>query len=105
MLVVVVWLYGETLLPEFCDELLAQYSVTNDPDWRHLRGGVRRQVFETQYQGPQLPLWELRDGEWLKVIPVPQYFSAGKTLSAIVQQSLVLIGVVASMRRYTPNSR
>lgn len=66
-----VWLYGETLLLEFSDEPLAQYSVAHAPDHRHLRDIVPRQLFETQYRSPQLPLWELGDGEWLKVVRVP----------------------------------
>jgi hypothetical protein len=65
-----VFLYGETLLLEFSDEPLAQYSVEYEPDRRHLRDVVVRQLFETQYHSPQLPLWELGDGEWFKVLRV-----------------------------------
>jgi len=60
-------LYGETLLLEFSDESLAQYRVSYEPDRRHLRDVVPRQLFEAQYHSPQLPLWELGDGDWLKV--------------------------------------
>jgi transposase InsO family protein len=67
-----IWLYGETLLLEFSDEPLAQYSVSYEPDQRHLRDVVPRQLFETQYRSPQLPLWELCEGEWLKVLRVPK---------------------------------
>jgi hypothetical protein len=67
-----VWLYGETLLLEFSDEPLAQYSVAYEPDRRHLRNVVPRQLFETQFRSPQLPLWEIGDGEWLKVVRVPE---------------------------------
>jgi hypothetical protein len=63
-----VWLYGETLLLEFSDEPLAQYSVACEPDRRHLRDVVPRQLFETRYRSPQLPLWELGESEWLKVV-------------------------------------
>jgi hypothetical protein len=63
-----VWLYGETLLLEFSDEPLAQYTVAYEPDRRHLREVVPRQLFDTQYRSPQLPLWEIGDGEWLKVL-------------------------------------
>jgi putative transposase len=69
-----VWLYGETLLLEFSDEPLAQYSVAHEPDRRHLRDVVPRQVFETRYRSPQLFLWDHGDGEWLKVVrlnPLP----------------------------------
>lgn len=58
-----VWLYGETLILEFSDEPLAQYSVTYEPDRRHLRNVMPRQLFETQYRSPPLALWELGDGE------------------------------------------
>lgn len=30
-------------------------------------------ILETQYRSPQLPLWELGDGEWLKVVRLPEY--------------------------------
>ncbi len=63
-----VWLYGETLLLEFAEEPLAQYSVSHEPNRHHLRDVVPRQLFETRYQSPQLPLWEIGDGEWLKVV-------------------------------------
>ena len=65
------WLYGETLLLEFSDEPLAQYRVSYEPDRRHFRDVVPRQVFETRHQSPQPPLWELGDREWLKVVRVP----------------------------------
>jgi transposase InsO family protein len=66
-----VWLYGETLLLEFSDEPLTQYTVAYEPDRRHLKEVVPRQLFATQYRSPQLPLWELGDSEWLKVLRVP----------------------------------
>jgi putative transposase len=66
-----VWLYGESLLLEFSDEPLAQYSVAYETDHRQLRQVMPRQLFETQYRSPQLPLWELGDGEWLRVLRVP----------------------------------
>jgi len=68
-----VWLYGETLLLEFSDEPLAQYSVTYEPDRRQLREVMPRQLFETQYCSPQLALFEMGDGEWLKVLRVRPY--------------------------------
>jgi len=66
-----VWLYGETLLLEFSGEPLAQYSVVYEPDRKQLQDVVPRQLFETQYRSPQLPLWELGAGDWLKVLRVP----------------------------------
>ncbi|MBV9282493.1 MAG: helix-turn-helix domain-containing protein [Chloroflexi bacterium] len=66
-----IWLYGETLLLEFSDEPLAQYSVAYEPDHRRLREVTPRQLFATQYRSPQLPLWELGAGEWLQVVRAP----------------------------------
>lgn len=65
-----IWLYGETLLLEFADEPLAKYSATYEPNRRHFRDVTPRQLFETQYRSPQPPLWQLGDGEWLKVLQV-----------------------------------
>jgi len=67
-----VWLYGETLLVEFSDEPLAQYSVDYEPDRRHLWTVTPRQLFETRYRSPQLSLWESGDGEWLQVQRLPR---------------------------------
>jgi hypothetical protein len=66
-----VWVYGETLLLEFSDEPLAQYSVTYESDRRQIRDVVARQLFETQHRSLQLPLWEMGDEEWLKVLRLP----------------------------------
>ena len=66
-----VWLYVETLLLEFSDEPVAQYSVAYESDRRHLRDVVPRQLFATQYRSPQLPLWEIGENEWLKVVRLP----------------------------------
>jgi putative transposase len=85
-----VWLYGETLLLEFSDEPLAQYRVTYEPDRRHLRDIVPRQLFETQYQLPQLPLWELGEGEWLKVLRLPRSRSPHPRSPVIEQYQLAL---------------
>jgi hypothetical protein len=66
-----VWLYGETLLLEFSDEPLAQYSVAYEPDRRRLRDVQPRQIFETQRRSAQAALWELGEREWLKVLRMP----------------------------------
>jgi putative transposase len=82
-----VWLYGETLLLEFSDEPLAQYSVAYEPDRRHLRDVVPRQLFETRYRSPQLPLWELGESEWLKVVrclpSAPQHSHRGANVAQL----------------------
>ncbi|MGI8551185.1 MAG: integrase catalytic domain-containing protein [Dehalococcoidia bacterium] len=65
------WLYGETLTIEFSEQPLSQYAVQYEPDHRHFRAITDRRLFETQLQSPQHALWELGDGEWLKVLRVP----------------------------------
>lgn len=63
-----VWLYRETLTVEFADQPIAQYSVTYQPDHTHLLNVTNPRLFETPYRSPQLPLWELGDGDWLKIL-------------------------------------
>jgi len=70
---VAVWLYGERLTLAFSDEPLAQYTVTYQPDKRHLKAVTAARRFETPHRSPQLPLWELGDGEWLTVLRLPNY--------------------------------
>ena len=68
-----VWLYGETLTIEFADEALSQYRVRYQPGRRQLREVGEPRLFETPFHSPQLPLWELGDQDWLKVIRRPPY--------------------------------
>jgi hypothetical protein len=84
-----VWLYGDTLLLEFSDEPLAQYSVVHEPNRRHLREVTPRQLFETRHRSPQLSLWELGDGEWLKVVRL-QPDRRGRPTQGVRQLSLTL---------------
>jgi len=83
-----VWLYGETLLLEFSEEPLAQYSVAYEPDRHHLRDVVPRQLFQTKYQSPQLALWELRDGEWLKVLRSGPFWRRHRRQPGGIQRTL-----------------
>jgi putative transposase len=85
-----VWLYGETLLLEFSDEPLAQYRVAYEPDRRHLREVVPPQLFETQHRSAQLPLWEIGDSEWLKVVRLPPPISVQKRQSGRGQLSFLV---------------
>ncbi len=70
---VAVWLYEQTLTVEFADEALAQYQVTYQPDRRHFTAITGPRLFETPHRSPQLPLWELGEGEWLHVLRLPDY--------------------------------
>jgi hypothetical protein len=51
---------------------LSHTVSATEPDRQHLRDVVPRQLFETQFRSPQLPVWEIGDGEWLKVVRVPE---------------------------------
>jgi putative transposase len=79
-----VWLYGETLMLAFSDEPLAQYAVEYEPDRWQLRDVRPRQLFETQFQSPQLVLWELGDGEWLRVLHVPNQLRRPQSAGRLV---------------------
>jgi len=68
-----VWLYAETLTIEFADEPLAQYRVRYQPDKAHLLVVEDPVLFETPYRSAQVPLWEMSDAEWLKVVRRPPY--------------------------------
>jgi hypothetical protein len=61
---------GYAWLLEFSDEPLARYGVVYEPDRRHLKEVTPRQLFDSQYHSPQLALWNLADGEWLKALRV-----------------------------------
>jgi hypothetical protein len=73
---------------EFADEPLAQYTVRYQPDKAHLLAVEEGRLFETPYRSAQLPLWELSDTEWLKVVRRPPYAprrprSEGSTQAAL----------------------
>jgi len=84
-----VWLYRETLTVEFADQPIAQYAVAYQPDHTHLRAVTDPRLFETQYRSPQLPLWELGDGDWLKILWLGPY-APRRPKRAIVEAQLPL---------------
>jgi putative transposase len=88
-----VWLYGETLTLEYADELLAQYTVRYQPDKAHLLNVAEPRLFATPYQSPQLPLWELSDSEWLKVMRRPDYAPRATRQEAVAQPPLFALEV------------
>ncbi|MHB8644196.1 MAG: helix-turn-helix domain-containing protein [Thermomicrobiales bacterium] len=83
-----VWLYGESLTLEYADEPLAQYTVRYQPDKAHLLAVEEPLLFETPYQSPQLPLWQLSDAEWLKVMRRPDYAPRAARQERIAQPTL-----------------
>jgi hypothetical protein len=88
-----VWLYGETLTVEYADEPLAQYRVRYEPDKAHLRTVESPQIFETPYQSPQLPLWELSDAERLKVLRRPDDAPRAVRQETVAQPTLFALGM------------
>jgi len=87
-----VWLYGETLLLEFSDEPLAQYTVSYEAGRRQLRTVEPRQLFETTYRSLQHALWELGDGEWLKVVRAPRAAPRQQRREVTVAQGALPVG-------------
>lgn len=67
-----VWVYKEQLVVAYDETHLAQYTVEYEPDQKHLFNVTTPQLYDTMYASPQLPLWTLRDTEWLKVLKLPQ---------------------------------
>jgi hypothetical protein len=66
-----VWLAGDQLLLVYSDEPLAQYTVTYAVDGCPFAAVREEQLFATAFQSPQSPLWELVEGEWLRVLQFP----------------------------------
>jgi hypothetical protein len=83
-----VWLYAQTLTIEFADEPLAQYTVRYQPDQAHLLAVEEGRLFATPYRSAQLPLWELSDTEWLKVVRRPPYAPRRAPAEAPTQTAL-----------------
>ncbi len=92
---VAVWLYAEHLTVAFADEPLARYTVRYQPNKKHLRAVTAPELFETPFRSPQLPLWELGNEEWLKVLRVPEYAPRRRHVSRHIQATLA-IGIAAS---------
>ena len=102
---VAVWLYERTLTVEFADEALAQYTATYQPDKRHFMAMAESRLFETPHRSPQLPLWELGDGEWLKVLPVPTYAGREPRRASERQERLFDAGEAATIPDASAASR
>ena len=63
------------------------------PDKAHLLAVEEPRLFETPYQSPQLPLWELSDAEWLKVMRRPDYAPRASRQEAVAQPPLFALEV------------
>ncbi len=83
-----VWLYGENLTLEYADEPLSRYKVRYQPDKRNLLDVGDPRLYDTPHRSPQPPLWELGDGEWLKVVRLSGYAPRRKREMAAAQATL-----------------
>ena len=57
---------------QFVEEPLARYDVTYQRDHRRFRQVTPKQIFETRYTAPQLPLPGVDPSEWPLAIELPQ---------------------------------
>jgi putative transposase len=67
-----IWLTAENLTISFHAQPLAHYTVNVSSDNRWLTDVREPQLVESAFRSPQLPLWELTDEEWRKVVPPKQ---------------------------------
>ena len=84
------WLYKEQLTIEFAEQPLTHYRVKYAPDQKQLREVDEPQLLVTQYRSLQLRLWDMGDGEWLKVVRLPEYAERKRTRILAVQGTLPL---------------
>ena len=95
---VAVWLYAEHLTLVYKDEALAQYRVAYQPDKRHLKTVTEERRFETPHQSPQPTLWAWGEGEWLRVLRLPDYAPRRRPATRYVQSTFLLPEEVGSLR-------
>lgn len=86
----VIWLYGETMTVTFADTALAEYHVNYQPDAKQFRTVDEPKLFEHRYHSPQLPLWELGDDEWFKVVRLPSVIRRKRPQISVEQHALSL---------------
>jgi hypothetical protein len=67
-----VWLYEGTLKITYQAAALSQYSVTYEPDHKHIEEVKRSHRFETYFRSPQLHLWQVSETEWLLALRQPE---------------------------------
>ncbi len=67
---------------------MAQYRVTYQPNKRHLANVDEPRLFTTPHRAPQPYLWQLGDGEWLKVLRRPAYAPRYRRAGEAVQPPL-----------------
>jgi len=67
-----VWLYEGTLKIEYQATALSQYSITLQPDQKHIAEVKHPRRIETHFASPQLHLWQLSETEWLLALRQPE---------------------------------
>jgi hypothetical protein len=84
-----VWLYGENPTVHFADEPLAQYKVSYERDQKALKAVTDPRLLETQFQSPQLALWEFGPEDWHLVPRLPECAPRRRPAAAAVQLPLL----------------
>ncbi len=67
-----VWVYDQTLKIEYQATALSLYSITFQPDHKHILEVKNPRRIETHFRSPQLDLWQLSDTEWLLAMRRPE---------------------------------
>ena len=83
-----VWVTEEEVTIQFAAEPLARYGVAYQRDHRHFRQVRAKRIFETCYQSPQPPLWELSAANWQLAIELPRPRRRRRPRPALIQAAL-----------------
>ncbi len=67
-----VWVYEGTLKIEYQATALSLYSITFQPDHKHILDVKNPRGIETHFRSPQLDLWQLSETEWLLALRQPE---------------------------------
>ena len=67
-----VWVYEGTLKIEYQATALSLYSITFQPDHKHILDVKYPRRIETHFRSPQLDLWQLSETEWLLALRQPE---------------------------------
>jgi hypothetical protein len=83
-----VWITDEEVTIQFAEEALARYDVTYQRDHRRFRQVTPKQIFETRYTAPQLPLPGVDPSEWPLAIELPSLQRRRRSRHHFYQQPL-----------------
>ncbi len=67
-----VWVYEGTLKIEYQTTALSLYSITFQPDHKHILDVKNPRRIETHFRSPQLDLWQLSETKWLLALRQPE---------------------------------